>query len=123
MRRRLLPLLLLVAALFGISPAWGEPFRILYAEQIDLPIARTARGAAVRKPQPGQQLALQAYGREYDLRLEPNDSLAGRLPPEVLEGKPCIAAASAALPVRGFDSRSLRAKCSALSGTAPISTR
>src|SRR6185503_2199448 len=68
--------LLFVVSMGGAAASSAEPFRILYAEQV-----------AVGKPQLARQLALHAYGREYDLRIESNDALARRLPLAALEGK------------------------------------
>jgi hypothetical protein len=87
MHRQVLPCILLFTALtLAANTASADPFRILYAEQIDLPLDRGVAGAA-SKPRLAPQFALSAYGRQLDLRVEQNTSLIRSLTPDLLNGK------------------------------------
>lgn len=66
-----------MAFAFAVVATWAEaraPARIVYLEPVRALQARRAEGAA------REQLAFEAYGRRFDLQLEPNTRLATAIP-------------------------------------------
>ena len=58
--------------------ARAADLRILHAESIDLPAARLTASDAPRAT-PAQAMSFQAYGRQFDLELQPNERLLSKL--------------------------------------------
>lgn len=61
------------------TPATAADFRIFHSESIDIRAEELA-APGVPHAKPATSLSFQAYGRQFDLELEPNERLLGRLP-------------------------------------------
>ncbi|MBB6096240.1 hypothetical protein HNQ60_005162 [Povalibacter uvarum] len=86
-----------VLLLFGVL-THANDFRVLYAEEIDLPVAvQAGPNLATAKPQLAPAVSIAAYGRQFDLQLESNDALV-RTAPTVLAGKSLFRGTIAGMP-------------------------
>lgn len=65
-----------LALLFGAASASAADLRIRHAESIDLPAAKLATAESAK---PATELSFDAYGRRFDLELEPNERLLSKL--------------------------------------------
>jgi metallopeptidase family M12-like protein/uncharacterized protein DUF11 len=65
-----------LALLVGAAGASAADFRIRHAESIDLPAAKLATADSAK---PATELSFEAYGRRFDLELEPNERLLSKL--------------------------------------------
>jgi hypothetical protein len=65
-----------LALLFGAASASAADFRIRHAESIDLPWAKLATADSAK---PATEMSFEAYGRRFDLELEPNERLLRKL--------------------------------------------
>ncbi|HSD74833.1 MAG TPA: M12 family metallo-peptidase [Steroidobacteraceae bacterium] len=79
MATRYLTGICILALTLSAGSAHAAQFRILHAESIDVSGADLAiPGAPLAKPT--QSMTFQAYGRQFDLELEPNERLLSELP-------------------------------------------
>ena len=69
----------LVVLLGSSASAGAADFRILHAESIDVAADRLVNPSAPLA-KPATELSFQAYGRQFDLELEPNERLLKKLP-------------------------------------------
>ena len=67
-----------LALLVAGTSAGAADFRILHAESIDLPAEKLVASDAVRTT-PATEMSFEAYGRRFDLELEPNERLLSKL--------------------------------------------
>jgi len=88
---RIAPCILAVAILLAAPvSADASDYRILYAERIDIALPQLQAlpsGAGARKPNATSELAFDAYGAHYALRLQPNESLTRTLDASLIKGK------------------------------------
>ena len=66
-----------LALLLAATSAGGGDFRILHAESIDLPAEKLVADAT--RADPALVASFEAYGRRFELELEPNERLLSKL--------------------------------------------
>jgi Reprolysin (M12B) family zinc metalloprotease/Domain of unknown function DUF11 len=78
---RVVPRVVIACVAVWSAFAQAGDFRILYAEPVDIRLEASQR-AAGEKSARGAHLSFDAYGRRFEIALEPNERLLSRLTPE-----------------------------------------
>lgn len=76
---RALGLTVLAITAAGAASATPRTMSILYHEVVDLGKEQAARTTGASTEQPAQRISFEAYGRRFDLVLEPNERLRGAI--------------------------------------------